>query len=88
MGPWYASGAWPAPVKRSLEERRLSMTPLEYIVALFAVRVWLERWEDMGMSLREDGELVVGKCNNEAACFVSRRLMAMCPSMDWCTGKQ
>lgn len=40
------------------------------------------------MPRRENSELVVGRCDNVAACYVSRSRMAMCPTMAWCTGKQ
>lgn len=74
--------------EKALKDKRLSITPLEYVVTLFAIRVWLERWEGMGVPERERCELVMGTCDNEATCFVSRRRMAMCPSMAWCTERQ
>lgn len=67
VGHWYAAGAWPMPFRRALKERRVSITPLEYVVALFAVSIWLKRWEDIGTQHREEMELVVGMCDNEAA---------------------
>lgn len=75
-------------MRKAFIDKLLSINPLEYVVALFAVRIWLGRWQGMGMPRREEGELVVGRCEKEAALFVSRRRMAVCPSMEWCTEKQ
>lgn len=57
VGHWYAAGGWQAVVRRALKNSRLSITPLECVVALFAVRIWLEHWEGIRMPERERGEL-------------------------------
>lgn len=40
------------------------------------------------MPPRVEGSLVVARCDNEEACFVSRRRMSIRPSMAYSTGLQ
>lgn len=44
---WFASDALPGTVRNGLRERRLAILLLECVMTLFAVRIWLERWNSL-----------------------------------------
>lgn len=41
VGKFYAAGSWPANIRAHLRTGRLSISPLEFLAALFAHRKWL-----------------------------------------------
>lgn len=64
--------------------RRLSITPLEFITALQAHRVWMCRWQALDMPEREAGQVTVRRCDNLAACYVFRSRLSTTPTMALC----
>ena len=84
----YSCGAWPRDVVEAWEKGMISISPLEYLVALFAHYKWAQ-----GLLAGEHRERILGgvtisRSDNLAACLVSRRLLSATPTMAYFARRQ
>lgn len=89
VGTRYAAGLWSPAVRRAFSSGRISISPLEFAVELFAHDMWLqELLQNPSLAATLRGGTSISRSDNLASCMVSKRQLSSAPLMAYFARQQ